>query len=131
MDTVIKHRDINFCKLHPEHHQVHEALMILSDMGGVESCQQLSPYTLQVSYRIDIIDLASIESHLSNEGLHLDNSLLQKLKRALFQYTEETQRANLGDHEAGQNNKQIFVDHYQRRQRGCRDSRPHYWRNYR
>ena len=62
---------------------------------------------------------------------HLDNSLLCKLKRALFYYTEETQRENLAITQEGDLiQRDVFVNRYQRATHGCRDPQPEYWREY-
>ena len=131
-DELIKHRQITFVALHPDPHQAQTALLLLSDLPGIIHHHLQSDTSLHVSYRIDQITLKAIEQLLSALGFHLDNSLLCKLKRALFYYTEDTQRANLGCPQPGDNTtRQVFIEHYHRRKHGCRDDRPHHWRIYR
>ena len=72
-----------------------------------------------------------IEDSLVELGFHLDNSLLYKLKRSLYHYTDETQRSNMGCcSDQCQCTREVFINRYQRLMHGCRDSRPRYWREY-
>lgn len=130
MNILVKHREIRFCRLHPDNTQAHSASLILSDVEGIHLVQPVEPHLLHVSYDITRITLNIIEGALSELGYHLDNSLMYKLKRALYYYTEETQRANLGLEEACCPDKQMFISRYLRRRHGCRDQRPEHWRNY-
>jgi hypothetical protein len=128
-NTLIKHREIRFCRLHPDKTQAHSASLLLSDVEGIERLHPVEPHLLHVSYDITQVTLLTLEDALIELGYHLDNSLMHKLKRALYHYTEETQRANLGLTEACCA-KQIFINRYLRRRHGCRDERPEHWRGY-
>lgn len=131
-DELIKHRQITFVTLHPDPHQAQTALLLLADLPGIIHHHLESDIRLHVSYRIDRLTLATIESLLSALGFHLDNSLLSKLRRALYYYAEDTQRANLGCSSMGDGGtRQVFIEQYHRREHGCRDQRPHHWRIYR
>lgn len=130
MNILVKHREIRFCRLHPDSTQAHSASLLLSDIEGIHLVQPLGPHLLHVSYDISRITLVIIEGALNELGYHLDNSLMLKLKRALYYYTEETQRANLGLEEVCCPDKQMFINRYLRRRHGCRDERPEHWRNY-
>lgn len=130
IDDMTKHREINFCSLHPPE-QAQHAILVLSDIQGVENLRLGNRYQLHISYDIRHISLQIIEDALQEIGFHLDNSLLFKLKRALHYYTEDVQRHNLGVGEKGsQNTRQIFINRYQRLRHGCRDDRPDHWRKY-
>ncbi len=126
---LIKHRELSFSELHPDQAQAHSACLLLSDIDGIIEVRPLSRHRLQVSYLISHLHLQLIEEALLELGFHLDNSLMSRLKRALYYYAEENERFNLGLCEDC--NKQVFVSRYQRLQHGCRDRRPEHWRNYR
>jgi hypothetical protein len=64
-------------------------------------------------------------------GLHIDNRLLYRMMRALYYYTEETERENLGcTHPDSKSTRQIFAHRYQHQDHGLRDQRPEHWRKY-
>jgi hypothetical protein len=127
---LIKHREICFCAVHPDPHQAQTALLLLTGIDGVHRVQLTGPRCISVSYDLAFLSLQQIEDALVDLGFHLDSSLLSKLRRALYYYTEETQRANAG-YDSGSNCiQQVFINRYQRLRHGCRDDRPQHWRNY-
>jgi len=128
---LIKHRDIHFVEFHPDPNQARTAALLLADIDGIIHVNPVSPRQLQVSYHLLKVCLEQIETGLTEMGLHIDNRLIYRLKRALHYYTEETQRANQGCSrgDAGCTRK-IFADRYQRLNHQCRDRRPEYWRKY-
>lgn len=128
-DSLTKQREINFCKLRPDD-QVRDAAALLAGIDGVYAATPAGPYALYVRYDVTRITLEVIEQSLTDLGYHLASNLLYKLKRALYYYTEETQRRNLGLQGNCDTCRQIFINHYERRPHGCRDSRPEYWRHY-
>ena len=127
---LLKHREIHFCRLHPDEQQAQSASLMLSDVEGIHLLRPHNAYLLQVSYDITLLNLNLIEDVLIDLGYHLDNSLLVKLKRALYYYTEEVERANLGIDECGCADRQVFINRYSKLRHGCRDERPEHWRNY-
>lgn len=129
--TLVKHREIRFCRLHPDQQQAHSASLILSDVEGVHLLRPQDSYLLHISYDISCLSLNLIEDVLVDLGYHLDNSLMVKLMRALYYYTEEAERANLGIDECGCADRQVFINRYLKLRHGCRDERPEHWRNYR
>lgn len=129
-EILLRDREIRFCRLNPDETQAHSASLILSDVEGVRLAQPVNPHLLHVRYDLSFITLNIIEDALLELGFHLDNSLMYKLKRALYYYTEETQRANLGLETVSFADKQVFINRYLRRSHGCRDERPEHWRNY-
>jgi len=132
MDQLLKHREIHFSPLHPDPNQARSAMLLLSDLEGVETIHQLQPHRLNISYRVDRLSLQMIEEALLEVGFHLDNALMAKLKRALVYYTEETQRSNLGcDKDSSRCTRKVFMRRYITQEHGCRDERPHHWRVYR
>ncbi len=128
--ALVKHREIRFCRLHPDKQQAHTASLLLSDVEGIHLLRPVDSYLLHISYNITCLNLNLIEDVLIDLGFHLDNSLMMKLKRALYYYTEEVERANLGVDECGCADRQVFINRYLTRRHGCRDERPEHWRSY-
>ncbi|MBK1649630.1 hypothetical protein [Rhabdochromatium marinum] len=127
----IKHRQINFRDLHPERNDARTAAEFLREVDGVLSAEPTSPILLDLSYDILRIDLQEIDAALRELGLHLDNGLLYRMKRALAYYTEDTLRENHGIRRAeSQSTKLVFAKRYQSIEHGCRDPRPEHWRRY-
>ena len=126
----IKYRELRFCRLHPDPSQAHSASLTLGDLDGIHEVSPAEPHLLFVRYDITVITLAAIEIILVDFGYHLDNSLINKLRRALYAYTEETQRANMGLEGEGMSDRKVFVQNYLKRRHGCRDDRPEHWRGY-
>lgn len=128
--SLIKQREIRFALLHPEPRQAHAAIDDLRLLQGVHETQPVADHVLHVRYDVTIITLNVIEDMLLELGYHLDNSLMVKLRRALYYYTEETQRENMGLEEVTSVSTQVFINRYQRLRHGCRDQRPEHWRRY-
>jgi hypothetical protein len=132
LDRPIKQREIQFRTLDPEDNQALAAMQMLADLEGVVHLNMLHAECLIVHYDLHFLTLAEIEQMLHSVGFHLDNNLFVKLRRALYYYTEETERANLGiDASQFQTTREVFIRHYRNRPHGCRDQRPHHWRHYR
>ena len=130
-DSLIKQREISFCTLHPDRAQAHTASSFLVDVPGIMNASAPTDALLQVEYRLLEITLFEIEQLLEERGFHLDNRLFQKLRRALFYYTEDTQRANMGCGRGESNcTAKVFASNYKRRNHGCKDDRPAHWRRY-
>jgi len=128
---ILKIRNIYFCNLHPDKDQARTAVLLLNNIKGIETVSLISPAHIQISYNVLNITLKLIEDTLHELGFHLDNSLLVKMRRALYYYTEETQRANMGCNiDQGKCTRDIFINRYQQLKHGCRDERPRYWREY-
>ena len=131
MTNFTKQRDVLFHPLHDDENQAVTASKMLVDLDGIVLADALSTTHLIVRYDLRFFTLDVIEELLKTVGFHLDNNLLIKIKRALYRYTEETERANLGCSE-GQSNctREVFINRYQQLPHGCRDKRPEHWRNY-
>lgn len=130
-EELYKSRTIQFCRFHPDPEQAGSAAGWLQGVAGIESAQPVASLAIEVVYDLRQITLEGIESALNELGYHLDNSLLCKLKRALFYYTEDTQRENLAITHEGQIIQQdVFINRYQHLAHGCRDPQPEYWRQY-
>lgn len=127
----IKNREIAFAELHPDRNQAWTAAVFLSEADGILDSDAATPTLLKVSYDLLVTTLRDIEESLRDMGLHLDNRLMFRVRRALYYYTEETQRANCGcDHGRGDCTKKVFATRYQQIDHGCRDQRPEHWRRY-
>lgn len=131
MTNFAKQRDVMFNPLHDDENQALTASKMLIDLDGIVLADVVSSTHLIVRYDLRFFTLLDIEELLSTVGFHLDNNLLLKLKRALYRYTEETERANLGCVD-GQSNctREAYINRYQQLPHGCRDKRPTHWRDY-
>ena len=130
-DSLLKHREIAFSKLHPDPNQAQTATLLFSDLEGIKHVHFVSPTFMRISYDVLHITLEQIESILTDLGFHLDNRLIYRMKRALYYYTEETQRANNGCVRGDANcTQKVFIKRYQTIKHGCRDQRPTHWRKY-
>ncbi|MDQ1363896.1 MAG: hypothetical protein QG652_1758 [Pseudomonadota bacterium] len=125
---LIKKREIRFCHLHPEKNQAQSALLLLSDADGIVDIRFGDTLCLYVSYDVRRLTLRAIENVLVRLGYHLDNRLITRMKRAVFAYSEDTQRTNLGCTEITDTTL-MFVTRKANGNR-CRDRRPEHWRKY-
>jgi hypothetical protein len=127
----VKQRQINFRDLHPERNDARTAADFLAGVDGVLRAEPETPLLLNVSYDLTHTCLQEIEQALDELGLHLDNGLLYRMRRALYHYTEDTLRENFGYKRAGSNcTKRVFARRYEALEHGCRDPRPEHWRRY-
>ena len=130
-ENLLKVREIAFCTLHPDANQAGSAAALLMEVDGIHRVDVAQPAILHVTYHLVAVCLADIEALLEDHGFHLDNRLVHKIRRALFHYTEETQRANLGCPKGDANcTQKVFVNRYRKRDHGCQDDRPEHWRRY-
>ncbi|MDQ7076162.1 MAG: hypothetical protein Q9O24_13685 [Gammaproteobacteria bacterium] len=128
---LIKHREIGFCQLHPDHQQAQNAALLLSDLDGVLDVTPLEDgLHLQISYSLRETSLLQIETLLEKQGYHLDNTLLANLRRSLYHYSEETEIHNRYLDEEKNSTQNVFIRRYHQSEHGCRDNRPGYWRRY-
>jgi hypothetical protein len=131
-EEFIRHRELAFRDPHAEPDQARSACLLLADTDVVHEVRVLGPNRLVVTYDLRQVTYVELESALMELGFHLDNSLVMKLKRALYNYSEDTVRANLGlpNQCFGNCARKIFINHYRTHTHGCRDTRPPYWRQY-
>lgn len=123
-----KKREICFHPLHPA-----QAAQALALLNGLENLQVVPgrSNSIVVFYCITDYTLQGLERALAAQGFHLDNSLLQKMKRALVYYIEEVQFANLKAPVPELKQREISVKAYERHLHGDRDETPEEWREYR
>lgn len=127
----IKHREIVFDENHLDPHQANTAALRLSDIQGIVDVQVISDTAIKLSYHLLDIDLQQIEEGLAEAGFHLSGKMIYKLKRALYYYVEETERANKGCCKTDPNcTRKVFIERYKQIRHGCRDNRPDHWRRY-
>ncbi len=137
LESLTKQRDILFSTAYESgdaagyfvKDQAKAAIFLLADVDGVLDLQYLSGSHLIITYDVRVLTLDILHQALVSVGFHLDNSLLSKIKNALYAYTENTLRENLGIMQ-NKVTRDIFMQGYQRRLHGCRDQRPTHWRHY-
>jgi len=128
-DDLSKKREIQFDPMPPG--QTPEALDALETLKHVKADEGKRELTVAVSYNLLQHTFQELETRLQDQGFHLDNSLLSKLKRALIEYSEEVQLDNLQSTEQALKARQIFAKVYEQRPQGDHDSTPEEWRTYR
>ena len=131
-ENYLRQRELIFKGPQNENQQIEAAWLMLREADAVMEVRSGGDNRLWVSYDIRRITYAEIEQALIEVGFHLDNSLISKLRRALYHYQEDTIRANLGltrETLKGVAQK-VFIHHYQQQYHGCRDQRPRHWREY-
>ena len=129
-EDVVKSREIHFMPSHTDVDPAKTAQSLLYGIEGITDLHSPQQNILTLRYHLHFFTLESIEKALKDLGFHLDNSLLQKMKRALFQYTEEIQRETLDYDGNHQTTQEVFINRYRHLTHGCQDDRPEHWRNY-
>lgn len=127
---LLKRRELRFCGFGQNRPQAELVAEFLLEIEGILRIEVDSPTMLSVEYDLSKVHLQGIDALLEELEFHLDGSLLNKMKRSLYYYTEEIQRANMGIHTSAEHSSQIFVNRYEHLGHGCQDRRPEHWRNY-
>ena len=130
LSDLIKEREIYFASLSVMADPAASAVQLLDGSHGVLSVQRHTPTFMRIQYRLDHITLRILEDALHAMGYRFEDTMLNRLKRALYHFTEETQLANLGFQPHSKSTTQIFINSYQQRQHGCRDERPVYYHHF-
>lgn len=130
--TLVKEREVGLRSL-AGGNQAAQAAAVAIAYDGVHSADAIDSERLRVAYDLYRTSLADVETGLSEAGFHLDNSLIAKLRRALYYYSDETLQASLmcTPDSPGCRQTKVFVKRYKERPKGCRDPRPEHWRGYR
>ncbi len=129
--TLPKVREIVFHPLQDASAPAQQALLDLGDLPGIHRLDVLGPSRLLVGYHLPLLTYRHLESLLRDKGYHLDNSLMCKLRRALWIYSEDTELANLGCPDGQcKTTRDVFIHAWRQRPHGCRDPRPKHWRHY-
>lgn len=121
-----KSRDIAFSALPAG--QAGRALTLLQGLPGLQVVADGA--TLHVRYSVCEYTLEGIEQALASQGFHLDNNLINKLKRALAYFCESVQRRNIAANEPDIKSQQAFMKVYETHLHGDRDDTPEEWREY-
>lgn len=124
----IKRRELRFVGPHPCGNQAEQAAALFTDLPGISVIAQPGNDVLILEYHLQQYTYTSIESILMELGFHLDNSVLQKIRRAFYSYTEDIQRDTAGFHEHP--SRDVFIQRYRAQTHGCQDHRPKHWRSY-
>jgi hypothetical protein len=88
-----KHRELRFDHIRPG--QVEEAKRLLAGLDGIDLEIGEIPNSLAIWYELRDYTLEGLETALTRQGFHLDNSLYAKLMRAVVYFCEETQLRNM------------------------------------
>ena len=125
---INKRRELVFHALPPG--QAERALALLTGLPGLTISRQ-SDLVLIIEYVVCDYTLEAIENALTQQGFHLESSLLVRIRRALVHYCEHIQIQNMGEPEVRTNNYQAFVEAWHHRPHGDHDETPEEWRQYR
>lgn len=125
-----KNREILFAKFPPG--QVPEAADDLRRLEEVEVETHSEKRAVGVAYELTEHTLEELECHLEDKGYHLDNTLMNKLTRALIHYVEETQLHNLGapERRIKRSSQEAYVKAWDHHPHGDHDETPPEWREY-
>ncbi len=110
--------------------QAERAHALLDGMDDIATSIEARNGVLKVRYNVHDYTLEGLEKALETQGFHLDNSLLQKLKRALVYFCEKVQRENLAINAPDAKSQQVFARVYEHHLHGDRDETPEEWREY-
>jgi hypothetical protein len=123
-NDTIKNREIRFKLSTPD--QAKKAEQLLSGVPGIEHIKVVAPCCMHIRYNVEELTLQMIESALREVGFDLDDSLVVRLKRAVFSYCEDALRASIGVDEASKDNAPTLT----LSQHSLQDPRPHDWRKH-
>lgn len=76
--------------------QAEQAMQLLRTLEDLEVELGPGKHCITVGYDLCNHTLERLETLLTNHGFHLDNSLLQRIRRALICHSEKCQLENLG-----------------------------------
>lgn len=123
-----KRREIAFHTTPPE--QTDYALRFLTELPGL-TVERRGQRLLEVRYSIQQHTLETLENALVMVGCHLETTLLSRLKRALYYYTERVQRENLQLPEVHSKDYSLaHAEAWLQRPHGDHDETPDEWRLY-
>lgn len=122
-------RQLNFTRLPPG--QAKEALLLLHDLPHLTVLNTVGVTGLLLRYELPYYTLEKIEFALLDQGFHLDNTLLAKLRRAIIYYYENIQCQNLTQPAQRERTRRIFAQVYEHHAHGDHDDTPPEWRDYR
>lgn len=124
-----KIRQLSFAQLPAG--QAKAALLLLHDLPHLQVLSTIGNSGLLIRYALPYYTLEKIEFALVDQGFHLDQSLFNKLRRALIHYLENLQCQNMTQPEARERSQRIFAQVYEHHAHGDHDDTPPEWRDYR
>lgn len=127
-DLKLQHRDIVFSALPTD--QAVQAARLLGRIVGVSVQAYPSEHRVSVQYSVSEHTLLKLETLLMEAGFHLDNHILQKIKRALAHYCEDVQYDNLNIPEHNIKSRDVYVKVWEKHQHGDHDETPEELRRY-
>lgn len=127
-DQHQQHREIVFSALPTD--QAVQAARILNRIVGVTAQAYPREHRIAVQYDVTEHCLLELETILSDIGFHLDNHILQKIKRALAHYCEEVQCDNLNIPEHNLKSREVYVKVWEKHPHGDHDDTPEELRRY-
>ena len=111
--------------------QAARARELLDGLDSIQaSLKEDCPRTLVVQYKVTHYTMQGLERALEAQGFHLDNSLLQKIRRALIYFCENVQRENMAINAPDVKSQQVFARVYELHPHGDKDETPEEWREY-
>ena len=129
-EPIRKERTLLFARLPPG--QVSEASSLLRCVEGLDVVPRPENLAIDIGYDLHEHSLEELEGALQHKGFHLDSSLLNKLRRALIYYVEETQLHNFGAPERllKKSQHEAYTQAWERHLHGDHDDTPPEWREY-
>jgi len=119
-NDTIKNREIRFKLSTPD--QAEKAAQLLSGVPDIEHIEIVAPCCMRIRYCVEKLTLKIIESALREAGFDLDDSLVIRLKRAVFSYCEDALRDSLVDKANSSRTPTLTLPHH-----ALQDPRPHDW----
>ena len=110
--------------------QVQRAVVLLEGLEGLVISHAPQGDRIFVRYSICEYTLEGLETALTSQGFHLDNSILSKIRRSLAYFCESVQRSNVAANEPDIKSQQAFMKVYEKHLHGDRDETPEEWRTY-
>lgn len=125
-----KQRDIVFSEEPPG--QIDRAYQLLSGLPDCKVEHSDTPNALRVSYNLGHYTLEGMENALTEEGFHLDHSMLRSIERNVIYYSEDTICHNMDIPMQFTKKKirEIFVNAYEHEPHGDHDDTPPELRDY-
>ncbi len=92
--AIIKTRKIKL--IHSNNDNIEKTEQILNNLKGVKEFNYNQPdRILTISYDLELVMLIKIEEILQKQGIQIDNTFFEKMKRGWNHYTEQNELDNL------------------------------------
>ena len=110
--------------------QTARAFLLLSGLDRLTVQLKEESNAVEVSYSLLDYSLQGLEKALASQGFQLDQGLLERAKRAVLHYEEETQLSNLQAPPRREKTREAFAQAYEHHPHGDKDETPPEWREY-